>query len=284
MENVLDTKVSNVNVIENKGKDKKPMDKPINPKDIACGDANKHRCVDVDSTVLDNVDNTPVTPDTLPGGVIVKVPVLLSEFTVQFNVYANIRLPELALEIKDIKKRIKITQCTLLQPTNILFVKGFVRKNIDYTTGDCSNRQGVCGDFRHCTIDVPFELSTPIAFITPPAELLTNTVSEFEYYVKKDLPNKYFAEKDSLRAGDLSEINLFRTENFNELPYCDLVSANFYEFDEYVGRHSSHDEKLPFEEKFFRDIEEKMVIQLTLKLLQNRQVAVPALVAGITNL
>lgn len=191
--------------------------------------------------------------------------------------HANIRLPELALSIKDIKKRIKITQCTLLQPTNILFIKGFVRKSLEYTTGDCSNREGVCGDIRHCTIDVPFELSTPITFITPPAELLTNTVSEFEYYVQKDLPNKHFAEKDSLRAGDLSEINQFKTENFNELPYCDLVCANFYEFDEFINRRRPHDEKLPFEEKYFKHVEEKMVIELTLKLLQNRQVTVPAL-------
>ncbi|MDR7870654.1 MAG: hypothetical protein RIN55_07350 [Tissierellaceae bacterium] len=275
MDNLNNAKVSNVNVIEKKVADTKKVAKPINPKDNICGDSSKYHCVDVDSTTVENVDNTPVTPAALPGDVIVKVPVLLSEFTVQFNVYAKIKLPELALDIKDIKKRLKVTQCTLLQPTNILFIKGFVRKNIDYTTGDCSNRQGVCGDIRHCTIDVPFELSTPITFITPPAALLTNTVSEFEYFTQKDLPNKYFAEKDSLLAGDLSEINQFRTENFNELPFCELISANFYEFDEFIGRERPHHDNLPFEEKYFREIEEKMVIQLTLKLLQNRQVAIP---------
>lgn len=281
MNNIINTKVSNVNVIEKKGNDIKPVAKPTTPKDNVCGDSGRHHCVDVDSTVVDNVDNTPVTPVALPGDVIVRVPVLLSEFTVQFNVHANIRLPEFALEIKDIKKKLKVTQCTLLQPTNILFIKGFIRKTLDYTTGNCSNRQGVCGDIRHCTIDVPFELSTPITFITPPAPLLTNTVTEFEYFVQKDLPNKHFAEKDSLLSGDLSEINQFRTENFNELPFCDLVSASIYEFDEFIGRHRPHHDNLPFEEKYFRDIEEKMVIELTLKLLQNRQVAVPGL-AGTT--
>lgn len=278
MDNNINTKVSNVSVIESKGKDIKPVAKPTHSKDNVCGDSNKHHCVDVGSTVVDNIDNTRVQPVALPGDVIVKVPVVLSEFTVQFNVHANIKLPELALEVKDIKKRLKVTQCTLLQPTNILFIKGFVRKNIDYTTGDCSNRQGVCGDIRHCTIDVPFELSTPVTFITPPAPLLTNTVSEFEYFVQKDLPNKHFAEKDSLLAGDLSEINQFRTEHFNELPFCELISANIFEFDEFIDRRRPHHDDLPFEEKFFKEIEEKMVVQITLKLLQNRQVSVPRFV------
>ena len=80
---------------------------------------------------MDNCPNTPVTPIGLPGGVVVKIPVVLAELTVRFNVNAFIKLPELALEIKDIKKRLKITQCMLLQPTNILFIKGYVRKNID---------------------------------------------------------------------------------------------------------------------------------------------------------
>lgn len=265
--------VSNVRVIENSNKDKAPIGKPFSVKDC-------DNCVDVDSTVLDNCPNTPVTPIGIPGGVVVKIPVVLAELTVRFNVGAFINLPEPALEIKDIKKRLKITQCTLLQPTNILFIKGYVRKVIDYTTRKCSNREGVCGEVHHCTIDVPFECSTPVTFTTPPAPLLTNTVSEFEYFKVADLPNKYFAEKDDLLAGDLSEINQFRTENFNELPFCELITASIYEFDEFIGRHRPDYAELPFEEKLFSTLEEKMVIELTLKLLQNRQVRIGAVAAG----
>lgn len=281
MGNIRNTKVSNINVREGKYIDKSQMAKPINPRDNMCRDSGKYHCVDIDSTVLDNISNNSIDPAALPGDVIVRVPVLLSEFTVQFNINANIKLPELVLEVKDIKKKLKITQCILLQPTNVLFIEGFVRKSIDYTTGECSNRQGVCGDIRHCTIDVPFELTTPINFITPPAELLTNTVTEFEYFTRKDLPNKHFAEKDNLLSGDLSETNQYSTENFNELPFCDLISANIYEFDEFIGRHRPHHDNLPFEEKYFREIDEKMVVEVTLKLLQNRQVAIPGF-AGTT--
>ena len=234
------------------------------------------QCVDVDSQTLDNCDNTPVTPIGI-GGVVVRVPVVLAELTIRFNVFANIKLPEPALDIKNIKKRLKVTQCTLLQPTNILFIKGFVRKNIDYTTKKCSNVAGVCGELHHCTIDVPFECTTPVTFTTPPAPLLTNSSSEFEYFRTSNIPNQHFAEKDALLAGDLSEFNQFMTENFNELPFCELVTGSIYEFDEFIDRQSVNYSELPVEEKLFNRIEEKMVIELTLKILQKRQVSVPGL-------
>ncbi|MDR7857712.1 CsxC family protein [Tissierella sp.] len=268
--------VSNVRLIDSSyGQSKKNTQSPAKQ----CNVSSPHDkfCVDVDSTVLDNCANTPVTPGGIRTGVIVKIPVVLAELTIRFNVNAFIRLPEPALEIKDIKKRLKITQCTLLQPTNILFIKGFVRKNIDYSTGECSNWKGVCGDLRHCTVDVPFECSTPVSFFTPPATLAVNSKSEFEFFKVSDLPNKHFAEKDDLLSGDLSEINQFMTENFNELPFCELVRARIFEFDEFINRERPHDAELPFEEKFFKKVEEKMVIELTLKVLQNRQVEIPSI-------
>ena len=245
----------------------------------ACSNESTH-CVEVDSTVLENCPNTPVTPIGINTGVVVKIPVVLAELTIRFNVGANIHLPEPALEVKDIKKRLKITQCTLLQPTNILFIKGFIRKNIDYSTGVCSTRSGVCGEIHHCTIDVPFECSTPINYTVAPAPLALNSSSEFEYFKVSDLPNEHFPEKDNLLAGDLSEFNQFRTENFNELPFCELITARIFEFDEFVGRRRPHHDNLPFEEKFFTKIEEKMVIELTIKLLQNRQVTIPPTRSG----
>lgn len=240
-------------------------------------------CVELDSTVVDNSPNIGITPIGIDTGVVVKIPVVLAELTVSFNVGANIRLPEPALEVKNIKKRLKITQCSLLQPTNILFIKGYIRKSIDYTTAVCSNREGVCGDLHHCTIDVPFQFSTPVNYTVEPAPLALNSSSEFEYYKVSELPREYFPEKDNLLAGDLSEYNQFRTENFNEMPYCDLISANIFEFDEFVGNRT-HYHNMPFEEKLFSHIEERMVIELRLKLLQKRQVAIPPVIAGITAL
>jgi len=62
------------------------------------------------------------------------------------------------------------------------------------------------------------------------------------------------------------------TEFFNERPFCELISATITEFDEFLNRMRPVGVALPFEEIEFATIEEKMVIDLTIKVLQNRQV------------
>lgn len=239
----------------------------------------KSACVDVIAETLGDCDNNPVVLNPITAGVVAKIPVVLAELSVRFNVKSIIDLPEAAVEIKNIKKRIKVTQCMLIQDTNILFIKGFVRKNIEFATRECSNYSGICGDIRHCTVDVPFECTTVVTFNgTQPAPLINNTTSEFEYFRTNELPNS-FAEKDKLLSGDLSEFNQISTEFFNELPFCELISSRIVEFDEFLHRERPHNTKLPVGEKLFTKIEEKMVITLTLKILQNRQVAIGATTA-----
>ncbi len=251
----------------------------------------KNCCADVTGGEIVECDNNPVPIDAITTGAVAKIPVVLAEFRVQFNVDTIIELPEPALEIKDIKKRLKIVQCILLQNTNMLFIKGFVRKNIDYSTRKCSNSEGICGDIRHCTVDIPFKCTTPVTFNgIEPLPVVPTSRSEFEYFKRQDLKGPQFADKDELLSGDLSEFNQTSTEFFNELPFCELISSRIVEFDEFINPLKLSDAKenfkkdslkkdgfkAPFEEREFKKIEEKMVIFLTLKLLQNRQVAIGA--------
>lgn len=238
----------------------------------------KKCCVDVSGGEVVECVNTPAPIEPIVTGAVVKVPAVLAELTIQFNVNATIALPEPAIEIKNIKKRLKITQCLLLQNTNMLFIKGFVRKNIDYSTKSCSTKEGICGDIRHCTVDVPFNCTTPVTFNgLDPLEPIPTSSTEFEYFSKQDLKGPEFAEKDDLLSGDLSEFNQISTEYFNELPFCELISSRIVEFDEYLNPQKICAKFVPFEEKQFVAIEEKMVIFLTLKILQNRQIAIPPL-------
>lgn len=239
----------------------------------------QENCVSIDSRNLGDRPNNPITPTGVTGGVVATLPVILAELAVRFFVSGIINLPEPALEIKDIKKKLKITQCMLLQPTNMLFVKGFVRKNIDYSTGICSNVDGVCGKIHHCTIDVPFEFTTAVNYFRQPAPINNTTRNEFGYLKEQDLSRENFAEKDKLMSSDFSEFNQTTDEYFNKLPFCELVSSRITEFDEYINRTRPGNIDLPFEEAFFTEIEEKMVIQLRLKLLQEQPVVVPP--AGI---
>lgn len=243
--------------------------------DNRCGDDLVEPSPCVNSRNLDICPNYSETPTGIKTGVIAKIPVVLAQLTVPFHISSVINLPEPALEIKDIKKSLKVTQCLLLQPTNILFIRGFVRKNIDYSNRTCSSLDGVCGEIQHCTIDVPFECTTPVTFFRNPQNLLVNSRNEFEYLREEELPRDTFAEKDHLMSGDLSEFNQQSEEFFNELPFCELLYSNIYEFDEYINRTVPSNVDIPFEEREFTEIEEKMVIELTLKVLQKRQVRIP---------
>lgn len=248
----------------------KTTDVSVSKVDATNGD----RCVRVRSNTLENCENTPVDIDPITTGVVAKIPVVLAELTLQVNLSSFIRLPESAIEVKDIKKRLKIVQCRLLQNTNVLFIKGFIRKNIDYSTRDCSNYDGVCGDIRHCTVDVPFECTTSVDFNgTDPADLVFNSSSQFEYFRRDDLPGD-FPEKEKLLSGDLSEFNQITTEYLNELPYCEIIQSRIVEFDEFLNRRPIYDDEAPFEEREFKKIEENMVIFITLKVLQKRQVEI----------
>ncbi|MDD2401793.1 MAG: hypothetical protein PHI90_09035 [Clostridia bacterium] len=239
----------------------------------------KAECVSVKANTLSDCVNNTVTIDALLTGAVVKVPMVLAELNLQINVDSIISLPEAALEIKDIKKNLKITQCLLLQDTNMLFIRGCVRKNIDYATkGTCFNTSGICGDIRHCTVDVPFNCTTAVDFNgIQPLSPIIGTSEEFKYFKTQDLNGADFSEKSKLLSGDLTEFNQINTEYYNELPYCELIQSRMVEFDEYLNPTHPSCSTVPFEEKEFCKIEEKMVIYLTVKLLQNRQIAVPPL-------
>ena len=261
------------------------------------GDFLPKACVNVSGGEITDCVNTPVEINPLLTGAVVKVPAVLAEFTVQFNVNSTIDLPEPVTEIKSIGKRLKITQCLLLQNTNMLFIEGYVRKNIQYATRKCSNSEGVCGDIRHCSVDVPFKCATPVTFNgLEPLPVIPGSTKGFEYLAEFDVEGPQFANKDRLQTADFTEFNQISTEFFNELPFCELISSRIVEFDEFLDPRFLAKEKyygdkkdkiccdkiakVPFEEIEFCSIKEKMVIFLTLKVLQNRQVAIPPLLAA----
>jgi hypothetical protein len=231
------------------------------------------------NSVVPNSQNKPHKPHTIKKA-IVKVPVVLGETTVQIDMTAKIHFPEPVLEIKAVKKNFKLTQCRLLLPTNKLFIKGFVRKNIQYATPRSSFKHGVVSSIRSLTVDVPFETVTEIDFINLPQFNKNPDRQEFTFFTKNELP-KGFSQKEHLLSGDFSQFDQISGEVFNELPYCELLSSHFIEYDEALDREMGKvydkDGKwvdAPFEEGTFKKLEEKMVIELTLKILQQQQVEI----------
>ncbi|MBL4938422.1 hypothetical protein JK636_22170 [Clostridium sp. YIM B02515] len=189
--------------------------------------------------------------------VTVKVPVVIGEFTVQIDVESKIKLPEKALEIKRIKKNIYLTQCRLVAHTNKVFIKGFVRKNIEFATISCVTHEAICGDIKHATVHVPFHCVAEVKCLRP-AELKANPPS-------KEII--YFDEKNM--GADIKQQDLISKERFNERVFCELEHSSIYEAD--IVEDSKPIEGHTAEHEFQTFIE-KEVIYLTLKLLQNQQV------------
>lgn len=251
----------------------------------------KQNCVSFNqSASVEQCSNVPVSPIIAPPGRrIIKVPVTLAELTVRTNMVANIHFPDPVLEIKDIKKRVKIVQCRLLLPPAPspvfstgdfqLHLRGFVRKNIQYAT-PCPDSTGSCvsSDIRSLTTDIPFECVTVIpatSFISPPLLPILNTRNEFDFLRVQEL-GQGFPEKDQLLSSDLSQFHQESTQFYNELPFCELISSRILEWDEATDRQPLPNHA-PFEEGSFQNAVEKMFLEFTIKVLQTQQVAVTAI-------
>ncbi|MEW9501940.1 CsxC family protein [Jeotgalibacillus marinus] len=199
----------------------------------------------------------------------IKVPAVLAEPTLQIVVEADIALDPPALEIKRVLKDIFLTQCKLLpvafrddirtpglsprEATRAkLFVEGFIRKKIEYSTADCN------GVIRDRIADVPFSGFTDLRdddddfFLLPLlGESSRSSSSRFINQKNSTIPrqDQYFFENSVF---------------YNEQPYCELVSANFFELD-FSPNHVDANET-------FNKLREKIVVDLSLTVLQVRQI------------
>ncbi|MBN8235703.1 DUF3794 domain-containing protein [Halobacillus kuroshimensis] len=216
-------------------------------------------------------------PHVSIGKIVTKVPVVLAELKLQIHVSETITFPEPVLEIKDIKKRVHLTQCRLLLPSKKLFIKGFVRKNIQYAS-PCSEIEmptdkSVASDLHSFTVDVPFEQVTEIKdFLSMPVMPKNNTREEFDFVRSKSLPEG-FPEKDQHISSDISQYHQESSQFYNELPYCELLSSRIVEWDEALDRMPLPG-KAPFHEGYFTKIEEKMVLDICVNVLQKQQIRV----------
>ncbi|MBW9157463.1 hypothetical protein G9F71_005810 [Clostridium sp. FP2] len=249
--------------------------------DIAdCCLKNNH-CVTVTTqaeTITEEIDVIPTV--ICPGNTVVKLPVVLAETKIIIPVEATITFDQVVMEIKRTKKNVFLTQSRLIPfsqdsrtGTGILFIAGFVRKNIEYATQTCPSgtSTNVCGDIRHCTVQVPFNFTTRVTFLRPPVFNENTTPSEIEFFTDKleGCDNC----TDSVLGRNPCDQSFFITEFYNEKPYVELVRADVTEVDIHTNPTSNCETST---EQRVTQLTEKVVINLTLKVLQNQQVRVTA--------
>ncbi|MCB2289731.1 hypothetical protein LGK97_08130 [Clostridium sp. CS001] len=239
-------------------------------------------CANVATQIQSITEQLDVAPAVIPAGaVVVKVPVVIAETNITIPVEATITLDQVAMEIKRIKKNVYLTQSRLIPfsqdgrgNTGILFIAGFIRKNIEYATQSCpvGISANVCGDIRHCTVEVPFNFTTRVNFLRGPVFEENTTPSELEFFTDKLQGCDTCA--DPVIGRNPCDQSFFFTEIFNEKPFVELVRADITEID--IHTNPSSNCLNPTEQKFTK-LTEKIIVNLTLKVLQNQQVRVTAI-------
>ncbi|MGC7872850.1 hypothetical protein ACPUYX_15160 [Desulfosporosinus sp. SYSU MS00001] len=179
--------------------------------------------------------------------------------TVSIPTESIFTLPTKALEIKTIKKHLKLTQCRFFnspppvcgipQDTPKLFLGGFVRKDVQYSEPIRQTATTVEGSIKDFVIDLPYSCVVDLNGIRAIAPTLFSRQAEYEY---------------ALKSGDLSEYNLISREFLNKAPSHDLIFSQIHEMDNTLDRVPMPGG--PFEEGLFKTVQEKMIILLQLEL------------------
>jgi len=209
------------------------------------------------------VVTTPVTAPTI------KVPVVVAEPTIQIVVESDITLAPAATEIKRVKKNVFLNQVKLV-PVSFariantdffrvtrakLFVAGHIRKNIEYASAACN------AALQDRIADIPFTGFTDLTFPqTPGGPTPILGISEFA-------EANFLNEKTQMDAR-LDKAFFQNLVKYNEQPFGELVAANFFELD--------FSPMMVAPEAAFRTLREKIVLELTVKVVQVQQVRLGA--------
>jgi hypothetical protein len=91
---------------------------------------------------------------------IIEVPVVVGVNTAQILVVAEIPLTPPAFKINEIHKLVEIDECVSV--CDKVIINGRLVKNITFKTlgerDSKSHLKRICGDLRHCTVEIPFHL------------------------------------------------------------------------------------------------------------------------------
>jgi hypothetical protein len=215
-------------------------------------------------------DASVVNADTLPAaenycwfGGDFKIPKVLTEFIVQIDSEAKIRLNEPAYEIKRVEKQVFLTQCRYIPPTDKVFIEGYIRKNIEYAARTCTNSKGgaIGGSIKDTTVHVPFRVYTKVDFHGNKPHIVPNLPPMVARYFDQKRMGKNF------READRSDVEIF-----NEPVYCELEWSAVFDAD--IDDCGTPIEGFKNEEEF-QEFTDKSVIYICMKLLQKQQICWP---------
>lgn len=186
--------------------------------------------------------------------------------TVSIPAESIITLPTKALEIKMIRKNLKITQCSFINcvpsvpgiphDTPKLFIGGFVRKDIQYSEAVRQTATAVEGVIKDFVVDIPVSCVIDLGrhLIFPPVH--------------------YDQQREcGFASSDLTVYNVVSQNFYNSLPTCQLLFSQINEMDNALDRIPLHGG--PLTEGVFKTLQERMIILIQLRLTFPTQIDHP---------
>lgn len=176
----------------------------------------------------------------------INVPVVISQFKICLQLENSVRFAEPIVCLKGSKKTIQLKECKLIPGTKKVFIRGIIKKVLEYASARCQSSKGSSGNLRYLTYIVPFECTTEVTYINEP-EIKANKEQKF-------IPLEYHF---------VCEDKGFYNQNI----VCEIVK---YKINELMCR----EDVVPVEnikgQDCFYKMKEKIVLNLHLRLMQNQ--------------
>jgi hypothetical protein len=191
--------------------------------------------IDTETTVIDTSGTSieaPALPEVLRAFPI-KVPRFLKRVVISGCIKSTINIPGYFSEIKDIRKKVIITQSKLI--CDELIVEGYILKDIKYVRPQSGvTNANLCLAYPNCWFDisekVPFTLCMTVTGL--PANIYpvpnTNQASEFNYLC--DTMSQQCCDKGYMAPSPCETLRV-ETNYLNERPYAELVGYRIAELD-----------------------------------------------------
>ncbi|WP_407314204.1 CsxC family protein [Desulfosporosinus sp. SB140] len=183
-------------------------------------------------------------------------------------------LPTKALEIKKIRKNLKITQCRFFNfvrqipgmphDTPKLFLGGFVRKDIQYSEAVQQTATTVESVIKDFIVNIPISCVVDLGRTLVIPSNLFGKQAEYEYS-DLTLPPSGFTLKDKLPSSDFEEFNVVNQQFLNLSPNCELIFCRINEMGNALDRIPLRGG--PLDEGIFKTIQEKMIILIQFRLI-----------------
>lgn len=115
------------------------------------------------SNIVKNYENSPIELKGLKENIVSEIPIILGRREINFSLNSIIKVLEGIEDIKSIHNKIIIDKMRFFKKADTLFVKGKVKKTINYfQRTNYTNRSSAVGNLKYFIVYIPFEISTII--------------------------------------------------------------------------------------------------------------------------